>query len=400
MADGPAVTAPNAPEQLASILQDINSYSAAFNNGDANSRLGLVAAAQSLLQAMETPQETILRYIWAQPATFAAIETCINLNIFAFISWNNRSRSVADLAEATGADPEVLGRLLKHLGAVGVIIETGFDEYRGTRFSSTLAMPRYRDTFPCITGSTLPAILAIPTWLKENNYRSPTEGTNSPFNVGFQTNSHFFEYLQTKNPRYPNLPAQFNSLMSTYHHGRPSWTDEGFYPVQECLIDGAITEHNDAVFLVDVGGNKGHDLERFHAKYPSAPGRLVLQDQPSVLADLSSSHGTKPFEPMAHDFFTPQPVRGARAYFLHSVLHDWNDELCVAILRNLATSMTRGYSRLLIYENVIPDTGAHWQATSLDLVMMADVAAKERTERQWIWTVPSCVDGLIECELV
>lgn len=199
--------------------------------------------------------------------------------------------------------------------------------------------------------------------------------------------------------------------MSTYHYGRPSWTDEGFYPVQERLIRGAKTAP-DGVFLVDVGGNKGHDLERFHAQYSNAPGRLILQDQPAVLADLPSSHNDKPFEPMAHDFFTPQPVRGARAYFLHSVLHDWNDPLCVMILRNLAASMTRGYSRLLIYENVIPDTGAHWQATSLDIVMMADVAAKERTERQLvelarlaglrvlkIWTVPSCVDGLIECEL-
>ena len=55
MANGPVVTAPNAPEQLASILRNINSYSAAFDNGNSHSRLELVAAAQSLLQAMETP---------------------------------------------------------------------------------------------------------------------------------------------------------------------------------------------------------------------------------------------------------------------------------------------------------------------------------------------------------
>lgn len=45
--------------------------------------------------------------------------------------------------------------------------------------------------------------------------------------------------------------------------------------------------------------------------------------------------------------------------------------------------MTPGYSKLLINENVVPNTGAHWQATSLDLIMMVDLAAKERTEQQW-----------------
>lgn len=74
--------------------------------------------------------------------------------------------------------------------------------------------------------------------------------------------------------------------------------------------------------------------------------------------------------------------------------------------------MEPGYSKLLINENVIPDTGAHWQATALDLVMMADFASQERTERQWsrliegagmkinkIWTVVASAESLIECEL-
>lgn len=74
--------------------------------------------------------------------------------------------------------------------------------------------------------------------------------------------------------------------------------------------------------------------------------------------------------------------------------------------------MTPGYSKLLINENVVPDTGAHWQATSLDLVMMIDLAAKERTGQQWhqlikpaglkiskIWTPLNSAESVIECEL-
>lgn len=74
--------------------------------------------------------------------------------------------------------------------------------------------------------------------------------------------------------------------------------------------------------------------------------------------------------------------------------------------------MTPGYSKLLINENVVPDIGAHWQATSLDLIMMIDLAAKERTEQQWcqliepvglkvsrIWTPLNSAESVIECEL-
>lgn len=53
------------------------------------------------------------------------------------------------------------------------------------------------------------------------------------------------------------------------------------------------------------------------------------------------------------------------------------------ILRQLVDAMERGYSKLLINENVIPDVGASWKATSLDLYMMSLAASAERTEKQW-----------------
>lgn len=40
-------------------------------------------------------------------------------------------------------------------------------------------------------------------------------------------------------------------------------------------------------------------------------------------------------------------------------------------------------SVILIDEIVIPDMGAQWRQTQLDLAMMASLAAMERTETQW-----------------
>lgn len=77
MLDHSIATAPHAPHDLQSLIQEINSHSTDFSNGQADARLRLVAAAQSLVQSMETPQEAMLRYIWAQvishPSTLSDI---------------------------------------------------------------------------------------------------------------------------------------------------------------------------------------------------------------------------------------------------------------------------------------------------------------------------------------
>ena len=75
--------------------------------------------------------------------------------------------------------------------------------------------------------------------------------------------------------------------------------------------------------------------------------------------------------------------------------------------------MKPGYSRLLINENVIPDVGANWESTCLDVMMSCLVSAKERTRDEWvlllerdaglkitgIYPVGSGVESIIECEL-
>lgn len=71
--------------------------------------------------------------------------------------------------------------------------------------------------------------------------------------------------------------------------------------------------------------------------------------------------------------------------------------------------MQPGYSKLLINENVVPDVGAAWSITSMDWLMMALGAVRERTKRQWrellghaglrvtgIWTYEQGSESLIE----
>ena len=88
--------------------------------------------------------------------------------------------------------------------------------------------------------------------------------------------------------------------------------DPGFYPVEQNLIEGARHDET-AIFLVDVGGSKGHYLQELYQKHPRLPGKLVLQDLDALLKEAQAS-GTDPkLVYMVHDLFTEQPIKGLLA---------------------------------------------------------------------------------------
>lgn len=86
---------------------------------------------------------------------------------------------------------------------------------------------------------------------------------------------------------------------------------------------------------------------------------------------------------MAYDFFTPQPLIGARAYFFHAVPHDWPDADVLRMLANVKDAMKQGYSKLLTNEVVLPAEGATSLMMTLDLQLMICVSGLERTEQHW-----------------
>lgn len=98
--------------------------------------------------------------------------------------------------------------------------------------------------------------------------------------------------------------------MAGKHTGRPNWMDVNFYPVQTNLIDGARRE-NDAVFLVDVGGGKGHDLRELYRQHPKLPGKLVLQETKAGIGEAKAECDLDgKIILVEHDFFTRQTILG------------------------------------------------------------------------------------------
>lgn len=157
--------------------------------------------------------------------------------------------------------------------------------------------------FVCSAGGARTALDKFPEYAARTGCREPDSVDQGPYQYAFDTPLNFFAYLQANNP----LGTQFNNHMGGYRQGRPSWMDTDFFPVRERLVKGARNDP-DAVLLVDVGGNVGHDLAEFRQKHGSAVGRVVLQDLPPVLGQIEALDAS--IERMPHDFFTEQPVKG------------------------------------------------------------------------------------------
>ncbi|KAF9886976.1 hypothetical protein FE257_010717 [Aspergillus nanangensis] len=402
-------TVPSNTDAVPQILQDIALHGEEFTDVPGQSRLQLLKSARALVRTLETPKESIVRLCWAEPNLYSAIYTAISLGLFPMLSREGDSpKTVSQLGAWSGADPVLLGRILRHLAAMGTIEETGPDEYQHTNLSRSLATDKYGSGFSWIAQGVIPSIYQLPQYLQDSGLRNPTNPTDGPFQHALGTSLHWFAWA-AKNPR---LLTEFNHHMTAYHQGRPSWMDPDFFPVEERLVRGLKTpsDGETSVLLVDVAGGKGHDLEEFIRKHPHAPGQLILQELPSVIREIKDLNPI--IVPMDYDFFTEQPIKGARGYFLHSILHNWSDENCQKILARVTEAMEPGYSKLLVNEVVIPDTGADWQETALDLMMMNMLSSQERKEAEWnrlfeaaglkmiqVWRHANGIESLIECEL-
>lgn len=185
------------------------------------------------------------------------------------------------------------------------------------------------------------------------------------------TNLHYFDYIATK----PKLQKAFNTVMTISHRRRgQQWFT--FYPVEKKLVVQLPT----APLLVDVGGGLGDDLIAFKQNYPTLPGRLIVQDLPIVIKNAKDI--PPGIEAMGHDFFSRQPIIGAKAYYLRTVLHDWPDQQARQILSRIREAMGPE-SILLINETMLPESNVALSSAQADLTMMVTFASLERTQKQF-----------------
>lgn len=139
----------------------------------------------------------------------------------------------------------------------------------------------------------------LPVYLAETEFAEPTGGF---FKNAFCTDIDLFPWLMA----HPKPLSNFNDCMVEQRLHRVDWFN--FTPVEDVLIERY--KGGNAPLLVDIGGNRGYDLDGLKRKYPAVngQGKLILQDLPQVIEDIGDLD--EETVRMAFDFHTRQPVRG------------------------------------------------------------------------------------------
>lgn len=337
---------------------------------DEETRKSLFEAARNLAFTLESPGDSIQRIAYISLQTTAA-RVASDLKLFEILSQKEGSTvSTKQLAETTNADQVLLGRILRYLASVGMVEEVGEDEWTATNITKTLSVPGLKAGIYHNHDNILPCWQALPEFLAETKYQNPSDGAHSPFQKGHRTDQMPFDWALAVPSRFDN----FLQWMMANREGQKMFLD--VYPFEKELCHSLKPE---IPLFVDVGGGIGHMCLALKQKLPHAPGRVINQDLPPAIAQAIPCEGV---EHTVHDFMTEQPIKGARAYYLRNIMHDWPDEKCIIILEQIIKVMDKD-SVILIDDMVLPNQGAHWRATQLDLAMMAGLAAMERTEKQW-----------------
>lgn len=303
---------------------------------------------------MDNSPERDLLELLVSPFRAYAIYTAAKLGIADRLA--DGPRTSDELAEAIGADADSLGRLLRLLAGLGIVTgdaDSGFSlTIRGELLKS--APGSMRDVAICYGEQFYPPLAQLP-------YSMRTGEQGFPRVFGKPVFDYYAEH--------PEAARVFDGAMAA---GSAFFRD---LP--------AVYDFGSAGTVVDIGGGKGALVATILAAHPHLTGTVI--EMPHVVAatrDWLSQQGLADrCEVMGGDFFASVPA-GGDVYLLSRILHDWDDERCLTLLRTCRDAMSPG-SELLIIERVIPTGRERSLALEWDIHMLANTGGRERTEAEY-----------------
>jgi hypothetical protein len=141
--------------------------------------------------------------------------------------------------------------------------------------------------------------------------------------------------------------------------------------------------------ICDVGGGQGAFLLQILSNYPDIEG--VVADLPGAIPSAekmiaNAGHRVR-CKAVTHDFLKGAPPI-CDGYFLVNVLHDWEDEMCCQILKNISYVMTAD-SKLWIVEYLLEAGPGFSVAKLLDLEVLVMGGGRERSTDEYTALVNS-----------
>jgi len=262
-------------------------------------------------------------------------------------------RTAEDVASLESSDPHATYRLMRACAGLGLLAYDG-----DGRFSVTPAGALLQSGVPGSLRDHALAFGAPGHWLPWGQLPEAVRkgGTQAAAVLG----AGLFDYLAGQ----PEEAAQFAASMQAL--------------TGAIAADAAqVIDASGVSLAVDVGGGTGQ-LVRELMRINHGLHGLVLDFPDAAKAARQAADadglGTR-FSAEAGDFFAAVPA--ADLYLLKAILHDWDDDSCVRILRNCREAARPG-ARMIVIENVIRDLARDRFTTLLDMNMLAVTTGQER----------------------
>ena len=269
-------------------------------------------------------------------------------------------KTTAELAVAGGAQEDAVYRVLRLLASLGI-----FDEVAPKTFALTPAAELLRkDTPGSLRG--IAFFLGDPNHLRVYADVMHSLTTGKPA-IELTLGMSLFEYLD-KHPDYSRI---FNDAMTSFSAPSAAAAIEAY-------------DFSDTGTIVDVAGGHGELLISILKACPKVHGIVtdldhVVQGAPARIdaAGLSDRMQAVPC-----DFFKAVPA-GGDTYLMKHIIHDWQDEQSIVILKNIATAMGSKKGRLILIEPVLASGNARDFGKLLDIEMMLYPGGRERTAEEF-----------------
>lgn len=265
---------------------------------------------------------------------------------------------IEELAPRVGADADALRRLLRALISRGIFCHRRDGRYELNSLADTL-----RSDAP-VSMSSAARFYGSPEQRERWTLLVDSVRTGNAV-VPALRGKESFDYFADE----PELAELFNQTMTS---------------ISELTVAPVVAGYDFSAYptIVDVGGGHGPLLAAILAAAPASRG--VLYDLPRVVAGaprLLREHDVADRVRITEGSFFDSVPGGGDAYVLKNIIHDWPDEMAVQILRKVRAAGPR--ATVLLVEFVIPTHDRDFPGKWVDLEMLLNLGARERTTAEY-----------------
>lgn len=301
----------------------------------------------------------LVMWTFLGPLVSSSVYTLIKLGVIDDLKANG-PKTAKDLAEAAMADEDAMYRILRALASIGYFQQLADGRFELTPVSELL-LENHSESFRGM--GMLYGDIVVPTM---DNFPE-TIKTGASVTELAHGGKTFWQLLEEQ----PETADAFDQQMAM-------WTE---------LHASTVTKSYDfsqAKSVVDIGGGRGTMMREILKANPQAEG--IIFDRPEVVIGtqekIEQAGLAERCECVGGNFFESVP-EGADYYVIKHVLHDWDDEHALKILRNIRKAM-RPDSKLLVIEGLVEHDYAFGEFFRAwwDILQLSHTLGRSRTAKQ------------------